>query len=618
MDSKLSGIVRVGVQVLARVGFLGVLVLLILGRGSTGAAPGPVYYSEGDRFGVNVAQGDIREYDLAALGAGWYLNWRVSANPPHPDGVEFVQTVRTCHGLGVPTPETVAQAVVANPGALWLIGNEPDSPWNDNCLPEEYAQAYHAAYTLIKSLDPTAQVAAGGIVQATPLRLEYLDQVLAAYQQAYGQPLPADAWQIHGFVLREEYGGWGASIPPGLAASTGMLYNIRDVDNMDCFRQQIVRFRQWMKAHGWQNLPLHVTEYGVLMWEDIVDDADRFPPACGAEPGQIVMRESTLDVADSPRPFDSARVQAFMTATFDYFLYQAIDPALGCPADGSRLVQIWSWYSLRDDMYNEQGMLISSAFNGDLFDCLGTCSLNPLGQAYAAYVLPRTTPYVDLWPQSLGVNVGQASLGETGPLTLTAQVANRGNASSPAGWSLRFAGAQGEIGTAWLGAVPLRYQGTANAEMGWMAPVSGTHAITLVVEAGEDVDPSNNTGLFTLSLTGDALPSSLAFDPPVLWWTGDSLTATARVRVTNPGSVAVRDVRVQFLREGLPLGDVLYVERLPAGGEVVHTATWTETAPGTRRMAARAWSPATGQKSLSANFLVARFRLFLPAAAKKR
>ncbi len=38
-----------------------------------------------------------------------------------------------------------------NPGALWIVGNEPDrSGWQDDTMPDMYAVAYHDVYDFIK------------------------------------------------------------------------------------------------------------------------------------------------------------------------------------------------------------------------------------------------------------------------------------------------------------------------------------------------------------------------------------------------------------------------------------------------------------------------------------
>jgi hypothetical protein len=120
-------------------------------------------------------------------------------------------------------------------------------------------------------------------------------------------------WNVHAFILREERGSWGVDIPPGLPDAHGELYEIDDGDNMEIFSQQIVDFRRWMAQRGYRDRPLIVSEYGILMPADY-----GFPPE---------------------------RVSAFLIATFDFFL-TATDPALGYPADGNRLVQLWCWYAL--------------------------------------------------------------------------------------------------------------------------------------------------------------------------------------------------------------------------------------------------------------------------------
>ncbi len=280
-------------------------------------APG-VYVPLNRRFGVgvNLQEGPIEDYDVSQLRAGWYVDWGTRLDPPHPVGMEYAQMIRVSGGTYSPGLATLGAIVDNNPGSLWLIGNEPDCIWQDNSLPSEYAAVYHELYSFIKGRDPSAKIAIGGIVQPTPLRLEYLDMVLDAYQNLYGEMMPVDVWNIHNMILREERGSWGAEIPPGIEADQGMLYNVQDNDDIEIFQQQIVAFRQWMKEKGERDKPLIVSEYGVLM-----------PEAYG---------------------FDYARIKTFMYASLDYFT-TATDDSLGYPADGNRLVQRWVWYSLNDD-----------------------------------------------------------------------------------------------------------------------------------------------------------------------------------------------------------------------------------------------------------------------------
>ena len=294
------------------------------------------------RWGVGVALGPILRYNVAELSLGWYLDWQATLDPAKPGSLEYVQMVRLKSGDLQPDEAMIAQIARANPGSLWMIGNEPDVKWQDNVEPTAYAKLYQRAYVAIKRADPTAQVAIGGVSQPTPLRLRYLEQVLAAYRQLFHQEMPVDVWNIHNFILREERGSWGVDIPPGMPDDSGMFYQVEDSGNLGLFRRQIVDFRQWMLARGYQNRPLIVSEYGIPMPEDY-----GFPPDA---------------------------VSAFLTGTFD-FLQDAADPGSGYPADDHRLVQRWCWYSLADTGYP----------TGNLFDP-ADLQMTRLGQVWRMYV----------------------------------------------------------------------------------------------------------------------------------------------------------------------------------------------------------------------------------------
>lgn len=332
-----------------------------------------VTYLSANQFGC----GKISDYtDILSLKVGIYLDYTLCRQPERPNGMEFVQMINihqtlTCplyspsawdreacpyaepHGytLHVSHEEIIAVAQ-ANPGALWLIGNEVDRRdwpiWDysvdppqivgtsgqNEMLPELYAQAYHELYHLLKNADPTAQVANAGLIQATPLRLRYLSIVWDTYQQLYGESMPVDVWNVHNFILREVRGEYGADFPPGLTGTLddGQYWQQNDRDthvNLSIFDQQIRAMRQWMKERNQQDKPLIVTEYGVLYEHE----------------GMGV----------------PSLVQGFMQDTFDYFL-NTKDCALGYAADDCRLVQRWLWFSLevQKNGLNPQGGLFSS------------------------------------------------------------------------------------------------------------------------------------------------------------------------------------------------------------------------------------------------------------------
>ncbi|MBN1872977.1 MAG: hypothetical protein JXA33_02020 [Anaerolineae bacterium] len=279
---------------------------------------------------------------LSKLGVRWVMDWRSREPPILPPDVEYVQVVRMMGGVLSPSAITLTLVAGKNPGSTWLMGNEGDVRWQDNVTPEVYARLYHEAYTAIKAGDPTAIVVAGGIAQPTPLRLRYLDLILASYQAQFGKVLPAQAWHIHNYMLREERDSWGVDIPPGIPDETGILYQVDDSGNLEAFRAQIVNFRRWMMERGYGNLPLIVSEFGIPM-----------PPQYG---------------------FPLERVTGFLQETWRYFL-TATDPDLGDPSDGGRLVQKWCWFSMAAQDYP----------TGDLVNWT-TQTWTPLGQVWISYL----------------------------------------------------------------------------------------------------------------------------------------------------------------------------------------------------------------------------------------
>ena len=327
------------------------------------------------RFGFNVVGRDVSAYDIEQLGSvGWYHNWAFSSAPPRPHGIEYAQVVRLRDSqvdadYWPPDWDALAKAIALNRGALWLVGNEPDVPSQDNCLPEEYAERYHQCYAFIKSIDPSARVSAAGIVQPTELRLRWLDLALQSYEDQYGRKMPVDVWNIHVQILPERRGPneWGCQVPPGIPDDVGEDHQIEDNASTQLFMAKIDQFRTWMRDRGERDKPLIVSEYGVLM-----------PSGYGYLGG------TDTELGDQ-------MVKDFMSGSFDYCL-SATDAELGDPADGNRLVQRWAWYSLNDRMSDLTAIPPYFGFNGSLFerDHSYPGALTQFGEHYRDYVANLT------------------------------------------------------------------------------------------------------------------------------------------------------------------------------------------------------------------------------------
>lgn len=302
------------------------------------------------RFGVAADMSHVEDAYALGLPFGSYMNWQTAADPAGPGGVSFIQTIRLREWGILTSLADMETALAAQPGAIWLVGNEPDVIHQDNVTPGRYAELYHEVYTFLKARDPSAQVAIGGVSQPTPLRLAYLDIVLNTYLEMYGEPMPIDVWNVHGFVLREERGSWGVDIPPGMEDTLATVYEIEDHDNLDIFRENLINFRAWMAARGYRDRPLIVSEYGLVMPEDF--------------------------------GFTPEGVAAFMTGSYDFF--RTAQNETGYPADEDRLVQGWIWFMLYAP---EDGLRTSN-----LYDRPGQ-ALTFLGEVFADYVF--TYSFVD-------------------------------------------------------------------------------------------------------------------------------------------------------------------------------------------------------------------------------
>ena len=355
--------------------------------------------------------------------------------------------------------------VAANPGAVWMIGNEPDCRSQDDLEPGVYARAYHDLYAYIKGLDDTAQISAAAIVQPTPIRLLYLDTVLSEYRSLYGGQMPVDVWNIHMHVTRERDCAyhpedcWGSGVPSGIGVTEGMLYEIDDNADVEIFKGLVETFRQWMSDNGYRERPLYITEFGVVMWPDYVS---------------------------------AERVVEFMSGSIDYLL-TASDPTIGYPADNNRLVQRFAWYSLAD-----------SNFNGWLFDPV-TRQRTVFGDRYAAIAAAQPTT-VNLYAWRLWTEPSSpVSLGAPGDsVRVSATIVNNGNVQTRNAVSVRFFNADPTNGGTQIGETQFvaRLEGGAGLAIvsaPWTPAEAGTYRLYVQVDEpsaiGETDEGDNTTSI---------------------------------------------------------------------------------------------------------------------------
>ncbi len=403
------------------------------------------------RYGVSVSS-QLQIDWLPDLGAGWYLNFGPNSYNG-PSTVRFIPVLRVhqdkngCQYLNTYSiapslkDNQLGSVIAAHPGALWLVGNEPDrGPNPENCLgqgqddiyPEVYARAYHDTYTFIKAQDPTAQVAIAGLVEVTPGRLQYLDKVWQSYRETYGGNMPVDVWNMHLYILPEAMSDGHPNGIANVAVGTDVglamresggnparcgqpgIYCFSDHDNIAVFASQVTAMRNWMKAHGQQNKPLILSEYSLLYpFEDYNDPVN--PTTCYLQD-------------EYGKCFTQQRVTEFLKKSFNY-LETAADPNLGFPLDHNRLVQQWMWFSL-----NYQGAgYVSNLITNDL------SSLSAVGEAFRTAVQAQPLA-VNLFPEpvpALRAGYAPPTIGK-GTVTLSALVRNNGNTATTTPTTVTF------------------------------------------------------------------------------------------------------------------------------------------------------------------------------------
>jgi hypothetical protein len=262
------------------------------------------------------------------------------------------------------------------------------------------------------------------------------------------------------------------------------------------FMEQVKGMREWMKAHGQQNKPLIISEFGLLY--AYVRDAN----------GQYYVQD------EHGQTFAPARVTEYLRDTIAY-LENAKDANLGYPADSNRLVQQWLWYSIVTDPESSGGS--SNLINWDTFQTAtpgDPAALTMMGQAFqqAANASANWSNLVGGVAQNV---VTLARQGGKGSALLTASFRNSGTMSVIAPVTVTFYADQAltqVIGSAVYdpntrGAVTGCSWGARNGEhvsVMWSNLAVGTHKYWAKIDPantiGETSDTDNVTTMGTVTV----------------------------------------------------------------------------------------------------------------------
>ena len=226
------------------------IVVLLLGRGGAHRSAWSM-----PREGV-VMLGRVSGESLDALGPVWYYQYGF-------EGPDVPEHARVMLVRPHDSSTRLADAMRARPGALWLVGNEPNDPFQDALSPCAYARFFRWVERIAARSDWGARLVPAGIANADSV---YAQAFLDCYQALYGREPRVAAWNVHNYILDE-----------------GMSQY-----DVEAFKERIVAFRDWMRDAGQSHLPLLLTEYGVLYGSGCCGK-----PAEGPEEGVAFLRATT-------------------------------------------------------------------------------------------------------------------------------------------------------------------------------------------------------------------------------------------------------------------------------------------------------------------------------------
>jgi len=221
-------------------------------------SPADPRYDYAGGWGSSCCQNEI---DILGLkGIGWNQHYLISENGTQTFQVSewYDENEYPKHAClwskttdSLVTPGDCTAWIQANPGQVWIIGNEPNlllSEGGSQLSYQEYAELFYEASALIRAADPTAQIAladvgGGRFYEGCALDAPYtwLQNAIMNHKNRYGVPMAIDIWTIH------VYNKTTPSI-------------VEETFKIECFRQNA----QTLKNMGYWtgNYQAWITEFG--------------------------------------------------------------------------------------------------------------------------------------------------------------------------------------------------------------------------------------------------------------------------------------------------------------------------------------------------------------------
>lgn len=206
-----------------------------------------------DRFGVALSRAEYHQHTLQTIGVPWYLDYGYNT-ADIPGGYHKLLKLPSSRLVNA---AELAGAVKASPGSYWAIGNEPNTPGQDDVAPADYAERLHTYAQVIKQADPSARLVGpevlnfdftcNGCPGFTSGR-QFVDELRTAYHARYNSEPPFDVWSIHTYDLNWQ------QLPQG---------------DWQLQTQQVAAYRDYLNQQpALRDKPIWLTEFAVVWGYD--------------------------------------------------------------------------------------------------------------------------------------------------------------------------------------------------------------------------------------------------------------------------------------------------------------------------------------------------------------